>query len=126
MGILSNIFGTSDNASKIVDGAISGIDKAFFTDEERAENGAKIAEWYLRYLEASQPQNLARRLIAICVVSLWIALVVFSVAIYRIDEGWSLYAFDTMTDVVLNPFLMVMGFYYAAHVVRAWQGEKPK
>jgi hypothetical protein len=125
MGILSSLFGDSKNANKIVDGAISGLDKSFFTAEERSEAGAKMADWYLRYLEASQPQNVARRFIALIVVGLWSFLIVFSVAVYRLDQELSEYAFDTMTDVVANPFMMIMGFYFATHVVRAWQGGKP-
>ena len=124
MGILAKIFGDSDNANKIVDGAISGLDKAFFTDEERSEASAKMADWYIRYLEASQPQNLARRFIALIVVGLWALLILSSVILYRIDEGLSDLAYNTMTEAVLDPFLLVMGFYFAAHIVRAWPGQK--
>ena len=124
MGILAKIFGDSDNANKIVDGAISGLDKAFFTAEERADASGKMAEWYIRYLEASQPQNLARRYIALLVVWLWAVLILASLVLYPFSEELSDLAYNTMTEAVLDPFLLVMGFYFAAHVVRNWPGQK--
>jgi hypothetical protein len=120
MKILSAIFGSSKNTESIVNGAVSGLDKMFFTKEEKSEANAKLSEWYLKYLEATQPQNLARRLIAMIVVLLWAALILAGVAVYRFDMTYSEYVFRVLNDVVMNPFLMIMGFYFAAHVVRAF------
>ena len=120
MNILSAIFGSSKNTQNIVDGAVSGLDKMFFTKEEKSEANAKLGDWYLKYLEATQPQNLARRLIAMMVVFLWAMLVVAGVAVYKFDLNYSEYVFRVLDDVVMNPFLMIMGFYFAAHVVRAF------
>lgn len=122
--LLAAIFGTGDNTSKIVNSAIVGIDKLVFTDEERSDASAKVAEWYLRYLAATQPQNLARRLIALVIVCLWALLVIAGVALYKLDAAYSAYIFDVLADIVMNPFLMVMGFYFAAHIVRTWQNGK--
>ncbi len=43
---------------------------------------------------------------------------------YHIDQEFSLFVFDVLNDIVMNPFLTVLGFYFAAHVVRAWVGDK--
>lgn len=123
MGILSKIFGDSKNASTIVEGAVSGLDKIAFTDEERAEHAAKMGDWYLRFLEATNPQNVARRFIAMVVSGVWAFLVVFSVIVFRFDKELAEYSFKTMTEAVLNPFMIIMGFYFAAHVVRSWNGK---
>lgn len=122
--LFAAIFGSSKNTETIVDGAVNGLDKMFFTDEEKSEASAKMAEWYLRYLAATEPQNLARRLIALVIVILWALLIILGVVAYWIDETFSLFVFDVLRDIVMNPFLTVLGFYFAAHVVRAWVGGK--
>ncbi len=133
--ILGAIFGSSKNTETVVNGAVSGLDKMFFTDEEKSEASAKMAEWYLRYLAATEPQNLARRLIALIIVILWAFLILVGVAAKGLEtwfglvaaEGEQLFSefvFEVLASVVMNPFLTVLGFYFAAHVVRAWVGAK--
>lgn len=135
--LFAAIFGSSKNTETIVEGAVSGLDKLFFTAEEKSEASERVAAWYLKYLAATQPQNLARRLIAMVIVILWALLVLVGVAA-RAAEVWlgvsvgegeqlfSEFVFTVLAEVVMNPFLMVMGFYFAAHVVRAWQTGKPE
>ena len=122
--ILAAIFGSSKNTETIVDGAVSGLDKIFFTSEEKAEANQKLGEWYLKYLAATQPQNLARRFIALIVVVLWALLILSAVALYRFDTGYSMFIFDTLNENVNTPFSIIIGFYFAAHLARAWQNGK--
>ncbi len=124
MNILAAIFGSSKNTETIVDGAVSGLDKMFFTKEEKAEANIQLGDWYLKYLSATQPQNLARRLIAMIIVLLWALLIVSGVTIYKFDPGYSMFIFDILANVVMNPFLMIMGFYFLAHTVRTYQNGK--
>jgi hypothetical protein len=126
MNILAKIFGSSKNTETIVNGAVSGIDKMFYTKEEKAEAGQKMSEWFLRYLEATQPQNISRRFIAIVVVLLWALLILVGVAAYKFDATFSEFVFKVLADVVMNPFLIIMGFYFAAHVVRTAMSGKDK
>jgi hypothetical protein len=122
--ILGAIFGSQKNTETIVDGAVAGIDKMFFTKEEQAEFRQKGAEWFLEYLKATQPQNLARRMIAMIVVGLWALIVLVGIAAWPVHETYADYVFRVLTDVVMNPFLMIMGFYFAAHVVRSFVDGK--
>ncbi len=46
--LLGAIFGSPKNTETIVDGAVAGMDKMFFTKEERAEANQKLSDWYLR------------------------------------------------------------------------------
>jgi hypothetical protein len=96
----------------------------FFTKEEKAEANQKLSEWYLKYLGATQPQNLARRLIAMVVVALWALLILLGVLLFRLDPGWSAFVFSTLDNIVNAPFLMIMGFYFLTHAVRAYQNGK--
>ena len=132
--ILAAIFGSSKNTETIVDGAVSGLDKMFFTEEEKAEANQKLSEWYLTYLAATQPQNLARRLIALVIVWLWWVLVALGVIVRGIElwilgvvESEALYSefiFNVLVEVVMQPFSIVIGFYFLTHVVRTYEREK--
>ncbi|UCE39328.1 MAG: hypothetical protein JSW00_08945 [Thermoplasmata archaeon] len=122
--LLGAIFGSAQTTQELVKGAVLGIDKMIFTKEEKAEASAALAEWWLKYLAATQPQNLARRLIALVVVLLWALLVLLGIALWKLDPGYSAFVFSTLDQIVNAPFLMIMGFYFAAHIVRTWQGGK--
>lgn len=133
MSILKKIFGTADEAKTVVNGAVHGLDSIFFTDQEKAEVNEKVSEWYLRYLETTQPQNLARRYIALSIVGLWAGLIVFGVVAYVIERAFggegkiAEFVFKVLNDLVHQPFMMIMGFYFLTHVVRTYtNGKKGK
>jgi hypothetical protein len=64
MSWFSNIF-SPDTASKAVDGIYNGIDKAFYTDEEKAEALQKQLDTKLKLLDKFAPFKLSQRFIAI-------------------------------------------------------------
>lgn len=116
--ILGAIFGSAKNTETLVNAGVSGLDKMFYTNEEKSEDLAKMREWFLRYLEASQPQNLARRFIALVVVGLWATLVLAAVIVFQFDASYADYIFEVITDAVLTPFNIIIGFYFLAHLTR--------
>lgn len=111
--LLAAIFGSSRNTELVA----AGLDKAWFTNEEKADA-------FLAYLAATQPQNLARRLIAMAVVGLWALLIIMAVAFYKFDPGYSQFVFDVIDQNVNVPFGIIIGFYFAAHVIRQLPGKK--
>ena len=75
MGLIGRIFGskkaleTSANiAEKVVGSGISAIDKAFYTDEEKADDNKKLLEIKINLLKAYQPYELVLRLVTISVI----------------------------------------------------------
>jgi len=124
VNILKRIFASPDDATKVIDSATKGLDKLFFTKEEKADANAKLSEWYLKYLAATESQNIARRFIAIIVVFLWALLVVFGVAIRWLSYEMSDFIFKVLTDVIMQPFSIVIGFYFLTHVLRTYNGKK--
>ena len=75
MGWLGKLFGTdkaletgADVVKKVTGGVISGIDYAFHTDQEKAEESIKIAELNSKVLLALQdqftPRSISRRILA--------------------------------------------------------------
>lgn len=121
MGSLFDFFtGTSSTASKAVDGIISGADALIFTEEEKSTANQKLLDWKLQWLQLTNPQNTARRVIAYGVVSLWVLLILAGVISYGFkNTEFSSYIFKVLTDIVAIPFSIIIGFYYAAHLVRA-------
>lgn len=122
--LLGAVFGTPKNTETIVNSAVKGLDAIVFTEEERAEAGLKLNAWYLKYLQATHPQNLARRLIAIIVVSLWALLVLLSAVMYPWLPEYSDWIFTELEDVVNTPFSIIIGFYFATHLARAFRKEE--
>lgn len=139
MGILSRIFSNPEDGSKIVDGAISTLDNAFFTKQERSDASQKVSDWYLKYLAATDGQSLSRRFIAITVSLLWAALVLAGITARGVElwlmpevaEGVTVlyplsdFIFEVLANVVMMPFSIIVGFYFLTHSIRAFQ-KKPK
>jgi hypothetical protein len=119
--ILGAIFGSSKNTETVVDGAVKGLDKMFFTKEERSEANQKLSEWYLKYLAATQPQNIARRFIAVIVTLLWSALIVAGIVVRWWSYEASDYVFKILGEIVMQPFSIIIGFYFLTHAVRAYK-----
>lgn len=124
--IFGAIFGSPANTEKVIDGAKNGLDKLFYTDEEKADAAKEVREWFIEYLKATQPQNLARRFIAITVTLLWGFLILTGVAAFSVEVmlGTSeaviaLFIFKVLTDIVAIPFAGLMAFYFLTHTLRA-------
>lgn len=118
--IFGAIFGTPKTLEAIVDGAVSGIDKLIFTDEEKAETNQQIRGWMIEYLKATQPQNVARRFMAITITLMWACLILLGVALYKIDMGYSAWIFSVLDNLVNQPFMILMSFYFLARVANTY------
>jgi len=117
----ARLFGRPEDATKILDGAINGLDALVFTDEERSRANQKISDWYLKYLAATEGQNLARRFIALMVVGLWVCLVLLGIGAYHFSVEYSEFIFAVLTDVVMQPFSIIIAFYFLKHVVQEYR-----
>lgn len=61
MGLFSSIFSSSSAVADVSKGVVKGIDKAWYTDQEKAEG-------FIKLLEAYHPFKLAQRWLAFAVV----------------------------------------------------------
>lgn len=120
MSFLSFLTGGSKAVDKGLDMVSKGLDMAVFTGEEKSIASQKILDWKLQWIKATGPQSVSRRVIAFMVVGLWVYLVLLGVHLYLLDMTTkSEFVFKVLKEIVNSPFLMVMGFFYLAHVVRA-------
>ena len=116
--MLGWLFGGSKAADKTVDSLSNGIDKMFYTDEEKADGRQKGFDSFIKWQEATQPQNLARRLIALIVTALFSVLVlVCVVAGYFDQEGYSAYVYELTKELVFPAFLVIISFYFGKGIV---------
>lgn len=118
--------GGSETAEKVVDGVSSGIDMTFFTQEEKSIAAQKVLEWKLNYAKATAGMSISRRVIVFVICAMWTLLVLLMVAIGLL-AGQHSTAFTllltVMKDVVMQPFSIIIGFYFMAHVVGKGRGQ---
>ena len=123
--LFSSIFGRAENADKVIDGVGRGLDKIIFTKEERSDANLKLGEWYLEWLKATSGAALARRFIAILVTLLWCLLTLCGISASAVGRPeLADYIFQVMLEVVIQPFSIIIGFYFLTHTVRAYKKEK--
>ncbi len=116
------LFGNSDSANKVVDGVSSGLDMMFFTDEEKSIASQKVLDFKIEYAKATQNQSVARRIIAFIVCGIWGFLNISAVAMYFISETSSKFIFEVIKENINTPFMIIVGFYFAAHIVGKLKG----
>lgn len=122
------IFGKLFASDKVVDSGISLIDKAFYTDEEKAEDKQRASDrkdqLIIDWIEASKGSNIARRFIAVLVTLLWVFLFVFGWAVsqYAIwSEKLTIEKLKLIQEAnapyleqATGAMMLVLGFYFAA------------
>lgn len=124
MSWFSFLTGKSETAEKVVDGVIDGVDAMFYTDEEKAQANFQILTWKLEYAKATQGQSISRRIIAFVVSGLWASMVITTIGIGLLtgkesaQTGFMLESFKVVND----PFMIIIGFYFLAHVVGKARG----
>lgn len=82
MSFFKNLFLNSDTVSKVVESGLAAGDKLFYTEEEREEGRQKVRDWYLDLLASMKPFNVAMRLLAVGVFSMWAFHLVLSTIAY--------------------------------------------
>jgi len=127
MGVFSDLFGTTAVIEKAVSGAANLADEAFYTrEEEAADKRAATSEargLLVRWLEATNPSRLARRVLAFAVTGAWLSLKGIAAALAVAAVWLEAYAAELMASVTIinqsaedmgGAVLLVFGFYFAA------------
>ena len=126
-GLLGKLFGTEKALSGIVDGVTNGLDALVYTDEEKAQDAAKdrteARQMVVQWMSATQGQNLARRLIALSITGVWLAIWLLGFALNFAAVFW-----DAAADRLINAgnyakesagemgpaVMLILAFYFAA------------
>jgi len=120
MGWLSSLFSGSETATKVVDGVLSGTDKLFYTDEEKADFQLEKAKFALKWLEQSSAQNLARRYIAVITVGFFLSytLLVTTLILFGILPEVENKLMTILGSYLFPSFSGIMAFYFMTHLLR--------
>jgi len=140
MSFWGKLFGSDEAMKAGVEAVASGLDKLIYTDEERADAAAKerteargmVVEW----MQATQGQNLARRIISLAITAVWLgfyllaalahAVGIFTPSVQELRElsGFLFSMANSLNDAVM----LILAFYFAAPhmsgIVEAILGRK--
>ena len=123
---MGKIFGTEKAITAVIDNVSNGLDKLVYTKEEKAEDAAKdrasARAMVINGMESTKGQNLARRLIALCIVSVWLLQYLSCMALSVIGI-WasspdkiitSAQVIGTFAERMNGAVMLILGFYFAA------------
>lgn len=110
--MLGWLFGGTDAANKTVDSISSGLDKLVYTDEEKGDASREGMKLWIKYQEATQPQNVARRIIAMTVGGVWAFLILLMVLSFPFSEAYAEYIFKIFAYAVTPTFGLITSWYF--------------
>lgn len=103
------IFGAPEMVTAAANTVKSGmdmLDKAFYTQEEKAENAVKYVDvWLKLQMILANDNSIAaciRRYIAVSVISAFLFMVVFAAMIWKVDKEWSAFVLKVIIDGYLG------------------------
>ena len=102
---MSNVIAKIFGSTKVINAGISGIDKAIYSAEEKAD-------YHLKFLSAYEPFKLAQRVIAFSFVIPFIAFGSFGLA-FNNEE-----IVTKAIDMFGTPVAIIVGFYFAGGVFK--------
>ena len=127
LGFIGKLFGSDKAAASIIDNVSKGIDKLWYTAEEKSEDKAKAVregnQVYMTWLQSTTGSALARRFIAVVVTLVWSAQYLGSLLLSAIAPWMSdplvIKAMMESADVLQSngeqgnaAFMIVLSFYY--------------
>lgn len=127
-GLLGKIFGSEKATNTMIEGLYNGIDKLYYSDEEKAEDAAnsraEARKMIIAWMDTTKGQNLARRLIAFIITIMWvlITLIALTVSIYTIFADPAITAqlkevskiLDNFSERMTGAMMLILAFYFAA------------
>lgn len=113
MSLLGWFTGDNKNVGSVIDGVKSGLDSAFYTEQEKAEADKKILDFTLEYLKVTANQSMPRRVLAFGTFAIWALFLILAVAFKLFNnEADSKFMFDILKDIVFQPHSLIMSFYF--------------
>lgn len=127
MGLFSGKLKITD----VFDKASSGIDKLFFTNEERADFNKGIADSQLEFVKQTISENSirsrTRRYIAVSIIAVYLFLVLASGFSYLFHEEYSKHIFELANKSLGTLVVMVCAFYFGGYYLKNYtKGPKAK
>ena len=124
MTAITSLFGGADNLGKVAvkgaEGIYNGLDKLFYTDEEKAEARIKAGQLYLDFIKAAYDENstrsVTRRWLAFIVVGPMMICFVAGIIVFFFNVGASEYM-SSMFEKLVPWGGGILMFYFGPHIV---------
>ena len=114
----SSIDKALDTGDKITTGLISGLDKIWYTDEEKSEARQKANDTILKFWKIigseNSAQSTARRELAKMVFKVYFFLILLAVSVWKIDVNYADFIFTVVSDLSFLVSL-IAGSYFIPH-----------
>ena len=119
-----------DIAGDIVTGSIAGIDKLFFTNEEKAEAGKEVMELWLEtqkiLRDESTVRSMTRRFLACMIMGEFLLFLLMAVLCWPLMPQWSKFILEVAKSLATLT-LAVGVFYFGSYAISAHvMGKKKK
>lgn len=99
-----------------------GVDKTFFSQEERADLNKGIADAQVDYIKTTVSENSARsvtrRYLALAIMGVFLALVIMAAVVFKIDSEWSQFILDICTSKLGTLSIMVAAFFFGGYYAK--------
>lgn len=129
MSFWGRLFGSDKATEKLIDNVSSGLDKLYYSDEEKAQDAAAARtegrQVLIEWLKGTQGQNLSRRLIALSITFVWLFMHLVAMSL-DVTSVWvdshetmvnlnrsSGFIYDAAADMA-PAVMLILGFYFAA------------
>ncbi len=114
----------SEEVVSLVDKGMSMADDAIYTKQEKARNHTKFLDWWLKYLDTTKGQNIARRELAVYSVRTYLFLVIFSCLIFKFYPEWSNQIFLITKEALLWLVAAIVTFYFGVGAFKNYTNGK--
>lgn len=127
MSFWGKIFGTDEAIKGAVGAVRDGLDALVYTEEEKANDASKerseARSMLVGWMEATQGQNLARRVISLAITGVWllqyvVAQVASAIAVFWQEAAGQLNALSALqlqsADNMSPAVMLILAFYFAA------------
>lgn len=132
MGLWAKLFGND----KVIEGMYNGVDKAFFTDEEKEDSTYRRANVRLAFMKLYEPFKIAQRILAIITTAVFLGLHLILIlswlylVLFRVEEmSGEMYEFMVSqlklmmlenNETLGVGWLIIIGFYFGGGFVEGW------
>ena len=104
----------SKDISSVIGHVASGLDKAWFTDQEKAKVSLDTIQLHLKLVETtmneSSIRSITRRILAWLIMGGFLFLVVFAAIVYKFSPEWAAFVFKCAGQTY--ELVLMVGFFY--------------
>lgn len=115
-------------AEKVLDGAISGIDKIVYTEEERADAKAKLLDKWLELQamlgEETSVRGVTRRMLALLFCGTYVFLTILAALVWPWMNDYASFLWEIANGQYGWIVLSVTVFYFGPYVIERMLGKK--